>query len=424
MESSVPFTANGLFITFFILRYLRFIIFFFAYWLYKPAPMTSVPKYTSQDVSVILPTASAFADDIAECIRLCLENRPRDLFIVTVGRMVRAQVDYYVTDVANLRTRYPETTITVLCTEKANKRLQVVAAIHQVRTKFTILMDDSVFWGPKLIASVLAAFEADRGVGLVGTNKRVARIPTSSWWQRFVRVVASLYLERHNYELMASNTVDGGVFVISGRTSAMLTSIVQSDIFLERFTNERFFFGMLGPLNADDDNFIARTMTAWGWRIKFQSHPDAMVTTPLRAETWQLLQKMLRWTRTTFRSNPVSLRDPNVWRRHPFSAYAVFLSGLVNLALFWDPFLAFLFRHTTFYLQSEHRQAVSTVLFAWTFLTKCVKIAPFFRRNPQDLVLLPAYFMFVYLHSLIRLYALATFWDIGWGSRRLTTVEG
>lgn len=52
--------------------------------------------------------------------------------------------------------------------------------------------------------------------------------------------------------------MDGSVFVISGRTSAIRTEIVNTSDFLTYFENERFFFGLLGPLNPDDDNAISK----------------------------------------------------------------------------------------------------------------------------------------------------------------------
>jgi hypothetical protein len=46
--------------------------------------------------------------------------------------------------------------------------------------------------------------------------------------------------------------------VVSGRALVILTEIVQDDNFRKAFTNDRFLFGLFGPLNPDDDNFITR----------------------------------------------------------------------------------------------------------------------------------------------------------------------
>ena len=46
-----------------------------------------------------------------------------------------------------------------------------------------------------------------------------------------------------------------------------------------------------------------------------------------------------------------------------------------------------------------------------------MKVAPYFAAHPNDLVLLPGYILFGWFHSLIKLYALFTLWDIVWGGR-------
>jgi hypothetical protein len=70
--------------------------------------------------------------------------------------------------------------------------------------------------------------------------------------------MGALYLARHNFEIRATNAMDGGAFVVLGRALVILTKIVQDDNFRKAFTNERFLFGFFGPLNPDDDNFITR----------------------------------------------------------------------------------------------------------------------------------------------------------------------
>lgn len=51
------------------------------------------------------------------------------------------------------------------------------------------------------------------------------------------------------------------------------------------------------------------------------------------------------------------------------------------------------------------------------------KIVPHFRRHPEDLVFFPGQVLFGYFHSLIKLWALLTFFDVAWGTRDLAKVE-
>ena len=136
-----------------------------------------------------------------------------------------------------------------------------------------------IFWrSPKFLPAILAPFEDPR-VGAVGTNKRALRMEQGFTAAAFWNMLGAAYLERQNFDVRATNTIDGGVFVISGRTSAHRTSILQSPEFLKGYLNERFFFGLFGPLNCNDDNFITRYETRHGWKIKIQHCPEGLMET-------------------------------------------------------------------------------------------------------------------------------------------------
>lgn len=60
----------------------------------------------------------------------------------------------------------------------------------------------------------------------------------------------------------------------------------------------------------------------------------------------------------------------------------------------------------------------------WIFSTKLIKVAPYFTEYPRDLVLLPGYILFGYFHSLIKVYALLTVWNISWSGRKLDVEAG
>lgn len=275
-----------------------------------------------------------------------------------------------------------------------------------------------MFWPRGFIPHVLAPFE-DKNVGAVGTCKRVRRPLQKFSWPDFWNFIGALYLERHNFEIAATNHMDGGVFVLSGRTSAHRTAILQDPDFIRGFLNEYTFFGLVGPLNADDDNFITRWMVNHGWKIRIQYSPSARIETTLGEYPKYLLQ-CLRWVRTTWRSNPRSLfLDRTVWRTQPWCVYAVHLTSFVNFALFYDgaQFLTLSLALDHAEDQSLDKKRALSYLGLWIFLSKLVKPFPFFWRRPQDLVYLPGYLLFGYFHSFIKLYAMFTFWVTIWGGR-------
>jgi cellulose synthase/poly-beta-1,6-N-acetylglucosamine synthase-like glycosyltransferase len=218
-------------------------------------------------------------------------------------------------------------------------------------------------------------------------------------------------------DLAASNTIDGGVFVVSGRTAAYRSSVVCAPDFIENFTNETWFFG-IGPLHADDDNCMTRWLVNKGWKIKFQHSADALMHTSLGVDGFRKYQcQCLRWVRTTWRSNSTSLfRDGKVWSTQPWCVYAVYFSSFFNFALFTDAALVVL-GYLSFKEMGIRNAVGMTLLVGWILGSKLVKILPHFSRNPGDVLYFPVYVLFGYYHSFIKLWALFTVHSLSWGSR-------
>ena len=404
------------FISLFLFRYVRLFVNIIGFIAYRPTPLPKDPTLTSKNVSVIVPTIDSGSPDFGECIASLVANNPADIIVVTAGGI----------NMFERATRYQQIypNITVLASKKANKRAQICLGLEHVRTAITVLCDDHVFWPTTFLAALLAPFES-RSVGAVGTNKRVRRTSTGLSWTSFWNFLGCLYLERHNFEIAATNYLDGGVFCISGRTAAYRSSILKDPNFVQGFRNEYTFFGLVGPLNSDDDNFITRWCVNHGWRIKIQYSEESMIETTLGTYP-KYLSQCLRWVRTTWRSNPTSLfADRTVWRAQPWCAYAVYLSSLVNFALFYDAALVW----TLYCALSDSANQNGNIptwmicLGLWMLASKLVKPFPHFWRNPKDLLFLPGYILFSYYHSLIKLYAMFTFWDVAWSGRPSLAAE-
>ncbi|KAK4135951.1 glycosyltransferase family 2 protein [Trichocladium antarcticum] len=409
------------FLCLFAWRYTRLLINLIAFWCYSPAPKPKGKStYSpSKDVTVILPTIDPEDSGFLECLETCAINAPAKIVIVTAGDDL-----YHKTlmEVRRLKERYKPTEFAVHRTQVASKREQVALAVPHVDTDITVMLDDRAFWGPHYLETVLRPFE-DPAVGLVGTNKRSRRVDGLGLWARVWNMLGATYLMRHNFEIRATNTIDGGVFVVSARTCAMRTAILRHPEFLPGYTRETFFFGLFGPLNPDDDNYNTRFAVRHDWKIKIQYTQDALMETVVgtqRPSAAKFLGQCRRWARTTWRSNLCSLvTDRSVWRSQPYCVYAVYLTSLTNFAAVTDPLLIYLLTH------SSACSSPSTVayLVSWIFVSKLIKIFPYFLAHPQDVWLFPVYSGFAYFHSLIKLWALLTFWDCSWSGRRLDRIR-
>jgi cellulose synthase/poly-beta-1,6-N-acetylglucosamine synthase-like glycosyltransferase len=406
---------NYLFFFLFIFRYLRLVVHLISFWLYRPSPILKEAFFSNEDVTVVIPTIDPSDLDFLGCLQSVLMNQPKEVCIVTVGstnrKVAEEKASYY-------GSGFPDVQITVSAIGKPNKRKQIASALPNIHTAITILADDHVFWpSNNFLSTIIAPFE-DAKIGAVAPHKRVRRHGPTFGWTSFYGFLGSIYLERHNFELRATNAMDGGLFVVSGRTAAFRTGILQDPEFLHHYTNERLFFGMFSLPNADDDNCITRWVVRKGWKLKFQQSRNSTMETTLGAYP-KFMSQVLRWNRTTIRSNSASLlTDRTVWTAQPWCVYAVYLTSFVNFALFYDAALVYTLTKTTFF-----NTPALVVLGTWVALSKLIKLVPHLCRHPADLIYLPGYYVFAYAHSFIKLYAMLTFWNTHWGGRNLKYLE-
>ncbi len=184
---------------------------------------------------------------------------------------------------------------------------------------------------------------------------------------------------------------------------------------LRLFCTFCFFFGLGGGvgLGPDDDNFLTREAIMAGLEVRYQDTDEALMETTL-GEWPKFNQQLIRWARTTFRSNPVMLRNAKFLDEYPWTYFMVYLAGLTNFALLWDTALVY-----SLHRASARGKYQMAALVVWFVVTKTVKLVPHFRQHLADIRLLPFQLLFGYYHSILKLIALLTFWDCGWSGRNL-----
>ena len=325
----------------------------------------------------------------------------------------------------------------VLGVSRANKRLQMIRGLHEVRTEITIFADDDVFWPKDFLVHMLAPFE-DLAVGGVGPFNALERKPNPNGWD----FLNAAYLKRWEWEVGATSNIDGGLACLSGRTSAILTRIVQNSAFVDAFANEKWF-GTIDLLAADDDNFVTRWLANRGWKMSIQS--GTSVTTTLDGN-WKFLNQCLRWTRTTWRSNITALLiDRLVWHQEPYCLYALHLSMLNPPSLILDPLMGYcLVQWLRKSGSSPHapNEVLGLGIFVlWLLFTKTVKLWGHFRQYPADIRYIPLQIAFGYFYGFIKMAALLTIhvvshlasmivscmanriWQTSWGGSRSSLVK-
>lgn len=197
------------------------------------------------------------------------------------------------------------------------------------------------------------------------------------------------------------------------------TEIVADERFRKSFLEEPIWHRFSGSLRPDDDNFITRWVINLGYDIKIQWSDDATILTTLGTYP-RFLSQCLRWARTTYRSNFRSLLiERTVWRRWPWTVWTTLIPSLFNGALVWDASMMYALTRTQMY--DRHSTATLLCFGIWIYLTKLVKLAGYFKLHPADFLLfffpVPAYPLFAYFHTFLKLWAAITFWDGTWAGR-------
>jgi hypothetical protein len=385
-----------------LFRNVRLIANCISHWTFRPVPLPENPTYTSQDVTIILPTIAQGGDELETTLKTCLKTEPFELILVTID----ANVDH-LTKLAN---RINAKKIRVLSIRQANKRRQMCRAIPEVQTKITVFVDDDVLWPAKILQWMLAPFEDPR-TGGVGTSQRLRRPKTMSGWS----FLGAAYLERRNFDCSACLHIDGGLPCLSGRTVAYRSCILQEDAFTHGFTNETW---RTCQLNADDDNFITRWLYAHDWKIRMQYHKEAEVQTTLE-DGPKYLSQCMRWIRSNWRSNFTSLLiERHYWWTQPWSTYSVLQTTFTAWSILWDGAIIWTAWLASYGMSPAHARALSIFLFIWIFLiSKTVKLWGHYARYPEDIRFIPLYIGFGYFHCLMKAYGLLTLHETTWGSR-------
>ncbi|KAK7972446.1 polysaccharide synthase [Apiospora saccharicola] len=373
-------------------RYTRTIVHSISHWTYKSKPRPKEPNYTPTDVTVVIPTIHNAPEELRPQLRSILDCKPYEMIMITTRDKETA-----LRKLAKSLQSDTGAKVRVLCTDIANKRLQVCKALPEVTTKITIMADDD-----------------DPKIGGVGTCQRVRRKRTASWSHNVWNWLGAAYIERRNFETSATHNIDGGTSCMSGRTGAYRSEILSHPDFLNAFQHERWGKRIL---NADDDNFVTRWLVNHQWKTWIQYEKECEIETTLETGI-KFLYQCARWARSNWRSNWTSLvRERYVITQQPWCTYALHLATFTSLAFIGDPLILLSLWWGTADWDPETRRHILLAEAAWMLFTKTIKLVGLWRRHPWDL---PFYFVsviFGYLHGLIKMYALFTLHVTSWGSR-------
>ncbi|KAM0330616.1 hypothetical protein ACHAQA_003565 [Verticillium albo-atrum] len=285
-------------------------------WRCEPIEIPEEPTYLPADVSIVLATTKP-TKSLARCLRLWLENKPKEIIIITIDRdleTVNRVVDQLDQGIGKIR---------ILINSQIDHRQQQTRGIEVATGKIIFLVDDDTFCtNANVLNWLLAPFENTR-VGAVSGRHRSAHISpercnpgvSTPWEALFIRGV-----DAFNETATARFGADKGVWVLVGRVQAIRAGILHDPAFLHEY-NHQTCRGV--PLRTGDDTFITRWITSHGWNIAFQRADEAEVcTTPPRDGA--MVSQRVRWLRNShlfFLSSLLCMPGFfKMTRRHPYMA--------------------------------------------------------------------------------------------------------
>jgi hypothetical protein len=167
---------------------------------------------------------------------------------------------------------------------------------------------------------------------------------------------------------------------------------------------------------SGDDKFLTRYVMNKGGKIWHQTGEKCKLTTTFERGS-RFMKQMLRWSRNTWRSDITLLFiERKIWWNNPFTALVIF-DKLVT---------PFFLLYGMFYLPISSALKGDYVMFVgwlcWLMFSRFVRLAYYFWSHPLHIIFIPFWITFQYIQAIIRIIALFTLYERGWGTRSITFV--
>jgi hypothetical protein len=111
-----------------------------------------------------------------------------------------------------------------------------------------------------------------------------------------------------------------------------------------------------------------------------------------------------------------------IWTTHPYVAYTMVDKLFNPFTLLVGPCLVayLMFKSTVPVDKGGYHLPWWNILgsyFVWLMATRTAKLLPHLWHRPQDVIYVPAFILFGYYFAIMKLYALCTLHETGWGTR-------
>lgn len=284
----------------------------------------------------------------------------------------------------------------LIITKKPGKRPALADGIKAASSPIVALVDSDTIWDGDVLKNGLCPF-IDKKVAGVGTYQSVLKPKTIA--QRIFDTQLDLrYCDEYPF-LAASGDA---LVCLSGRTAFYRREIILPmlpDLVYETFNGQKMISG--------DDKTLTYLVLSQGWKVAYQN--NAHVYTPGMENMSSYLKQRLRWARNSLRADLKAL-----WQGWPFHHPSLVFFQMDKVAQAIVVLLSPLYFLVSLFL---HIWTAALAIALWWIVSRSIKMYPHLKKEPKDVVLIPAFILYSFLTGVVKLYAFFTLNTQGWITR-------
>ncbi len=348
-------------------------------------------------VSVVTPVYNEDPDVFDEAVRSWQRNGVHEIVAVidksNIKHIMRCQREYVDDPTSSTKFR-------LIVTPKPGKRAALCDGIELATGELIALVDSDTIWDDDVLVKTIPHFQNPR-IGAATLAQRISN-PDTVANVLFDMLLWSRYKEEVPFLLGM-----GRVFnTLSGRTA-----FYRREALLDPNTDNmhdlrhEFFFGARAI--SGDDKRLSHLVIRQGWETAYVRGP--VVYTPGLGSIKAFFKQRLRWTRNSWRADLRAVAQGWVWA-HP--ALALFMIDRFAL-----PFLMLIGPVVFAISLMDGQYTFAGILLAWWLTSRFVRVFGYFRMHPSRIKYLPAYTLYSYVNSALKIYALGTLRENSWATR-------
>jgi N-acetylglucosaminyltransferase len=366
-------------------------------WLYRPKVAQwpdSLPKLT---VSVVTPVYNEDPVVFDQAVKSWIKNGVDEIIAVIDKTNTHHIIEFERKFRAN---KMLTTKFKLIVTPKPGKRAALCDGIEHAKGDIIVLVDSDTVWSDDVLEKTLPYF-VDAKVGGATVAQRIQN-PDNVANVMFDMLLWTRYKEEVPFLLGVGRAFN----TLSGRTAFYRREAIFNDDYdnLHSLRHE-FFLGTRGV--SGDDKRLTHLIVEQGWHTAFVTGPT--VYTPGLNSTKTFLKQRLRWVRNSWRADLRAVGRGWVWA-HP--ALALFM-----IDRFVQPAFMLIGPVVMVIALIHHEWLFAGILLAWWIVSRFIRVFGYFRAYPSRVIYLPAYIVYGYINSVLKIYAFATLLEHSWATR-------